>query len=221
MRKIIISEGEYYHVCSRGVGKQSIFHNQGDYWRFLFLILYFQSSVTFDQLGRVLKEFVQHRMLDKMDTNEIIEKRQVEVVCFCIMPNHFHILLKELKAGGISKYMQRILNSYGKYYNTKYDKSGHVFQGKFRSVHIETNEQLLYLTAYIHKNPNGLSQNTGKEAVYFWSSFQDYIQENRWEKLLNPGIVLEQFKTKKEYGNFVSSSTAKNIGNEIEEIILE
>lgn len=221
MRKIQISEGEHYHVFNRGIRKQTIFHDQKDWWRFLFLILYFQSPVNFPQVGRAIKEFVKHQMLDSLTTNEIVKKRCVELVTFCIMPNHFHLILKETEEGGISKYMQRVLNSYAKYYNMKYEKSGHLFQGKYKAVHIETNEQLLYLSAYVHRNPRELSEYRGEEESYQWSSFGDYTNKNRWEKLLIPDIILEQYKNKDEYHKFVSASTAKMLDEELEGVVLE
>ena len=74
------------------------------------------------------------------------------------MPNHFHLIVKEVKEGGISAYMQRVLNAYTKYYNAKHDTSGHLFQGPFRAIHIADNDQLLYVSAYIHLNCREINQ---------------------------------------------------------------
>src|SRR5882724_2586097 len=101
MKKINISEGEYYHVFNRGIRKQTIFHDKNDWQRFLFLILYFQSPVNFTQVGRAVKDFVKHQMLDILVVNEIVKKRKVEVVSYCLMPNHLHLILKETSEGGI------------------------------------------------------------------------------------------------------------------------
>ena len=209
MRLIRIAPGEYYHIFNRAVNKQVIFHNTSDYFRFLFLTLYFQSPIIFQQLGRKVKEFVQSRALDSVEEDEIIKKRRVELVAFCIMPNHFHLIVKELDEGGIAAYMQRVLTSYSKYYNTKYQKSGHVFQGPYRAVHIADDRQLLHLSAYIHRNPREISKWFKKEDQYPWSSYQDFIDENRWGNLIMPDIVIEQFKDKAEYENFVKTSPAK------------
>lgn len=221
MKKADISEGEYYHIFNRGIRKQVIFHDKSDWQRFLFLILHFQSEMNFPQVGRVVKEFVKHQMLDSFVLSEIIKKRNVDLVNYCLMPNHFHLTLKEIKEGGISKYMQRVLNGYAKYYNTKYQKSGHLFQGKYKAVHIESNEQLLYLSSYIHRNPRELSDYRGKEESYQWSSLEDYVHGNRWGKLLMPGIILEQYKNKDEYEKFVSTSTAKILDEELGPMVLE
>ncbi|MEK7147901.1 MAG: transposase [Patescibacteria group bacterium] len=213
MRDIKISIGEHYHVFNRGVHKQTVFHDSGDYHRFLFLILYFQSPSNFPQVGRSVQEFVKHRVLD--NEADIVKNRMVELVSFCIMPNHFHLILKEVEEGGISAYMQRVLNAYSKYYNTKYEKSGHVFQGPYRFVHIDNNEQLLHLSAYIHRNPRELSKWVNREDQYQWSSYFDLVSDNRWEGLLVFSIILEQFKSKEKYREFVKTSTAKVLNEEL------
>ncbi len=224
MRNIKIAPGEHYHVFNRGVGKQIIFHDKIDYTRFLFLVLHFQSSVTFSQIGRLSKKFlhdVQHSVLDREVEQDIIKNRSVELVGFCLMPNHFHLIVKELDEGGIAMYMQRILNAYTKYYNTKYQKSGHLFQGPYKAVHIEDDKQLLYLSAYIHRNPRELKGWSGKEKEYPWSSCEDFIKENRFGKLLVTDIVLEQFKNTKEYQRFLDTSPAKMLEDELVEVTLE
>ncbi len=216
MRLIRITPGEYYHIFNRAVNKQVIFHDTSDYFRFLFLTLYFQSPIIFQQLGRKVKEFVQSRALDSVEEDEIIKKRRVELVAFCIMPNHFHLIVKELDEGGIAAYMQRVLTSYSKYYNTKYEKSGHVFQGPYQAVHVEDNRQLLHLSAYIHRNPREISKWFNKEEQYPWSSYQDFIGENRWGNLIMLDIIIGQFKDKAEYENFVKTSPAKIKEEELE-----
>lgn len=139
----------------------------------------------------------------------------VELVAFCIMPNHFHLIVKELEEGGIATYMQRVLTAYSKYYNTKYEKSGHVFQGPYGAVHIEDDRQLLHLSAYIHRNPREISKWFNKEDQYPWSSYRDFIGDNRWGNLLLPDIVLGQFKDKKHYHKFVKTSPAKVFEDEL------
>ena len=220
MRKTRIAPDEYYHICNRGVNKQIIFHNTGDYLRFLFLILYFQSSLKIEHLGRVVKDFSemfgQHSVLTTGYEKEILKKRMVELVAFCIMPNHFHLIVKELEEGGIAAYMQRVLNAYAKYYNTKYEKSGHVFQGPYRAVHVTNDSQLLYLSSYIHRNPREISKWTNREDQYEWSSYQDFITKDRWSGLLLSEIILGQFKNKGKYKEFVKTSPAKLFEEELE-----
>mgnify|MGYP001564387829 CR=1 FL=1 len=213
MRNITISTGEYYHIYNRGVNKQNIFTDERDWIRLLFLILYFQSPLTFNNIGRRVSHYVKHRVFNiENDSLEKIYKNiTVELTSFVIMPNHFHLLLKESENKGISNYMQRIQNGYAKYFNTKYKKSGHLFQGPFQAVHIESNEQLLHLSAYIHRNPTEIKQWNKKEHLYPWSSYYDYVSKNRWNNLLKRDVILSQFKNSKEYNNFVETSGAKTI----------
>lgn len=215
MRNIKIAPGEYYHIFNRGVNKQLIFHETTDWARFLFLILHFQSPVIFQNIGRPTKEFVKHSVFN-INSDEIIKKRYVELTAFCLMPNHFHLIVKEVKEGGISQYMQRVLNSYTKYFNTKYKKSGHLFQGPYKAVHVENNEQLLYLSAYIHRNPREFTNWSGKEDKYQWSSYQDLVKQNRFEKLINSDIITDQFKNKNDYNNFVKTSGAKILKQDLD-----
>ncbi|MBU0998688.1 transposase [Patescibacteria group bacterium] len=220
MRNIKIAPGEYYHVLNRGTRKQVIFHDTNDWFRFLFIILYFQSPVTFPNINRLSKGLVQPSVLniDKEIINKIVKDCYVELVSFCLMQNHFHLILKEEKEGGIAQYMQRILNGYTKYYNTKYQKSGHLFQGPYKAVHIKDNTQLLHVSAYIHRNPREIAVWANKENKYTYSSYQDFVNENRWGKLLALDIVLEQFKDKNEYHDFVKSSGSKMLKEEKEEL---
>lgn len=222
MRNILISQGEYYHVFNRGVNKQVIFYDKNDWNRFLFLATLFQSPTNFKNISRFSKNFtesVQHRVLHTtLNTEKIVRDRYVELVAFCIMPNHFHLILKEEKEGGISQYMQRVLNSYTKYFNTKYQKSGHLFQGPYKAVHVESNDQLLYLSAYIHRNPRELKNWINKEEYYLYSSYMDFVNENRWGKLLCTDIIMEQFKNKKDYLGFVRTCSAKTLDGEFDVI---
>ncbi|MBU2545059.1 transposase [Patescibacteria group bacterium] len=206
-----IFQGEYYHVLNRGNNKQLIFNDERDRIRLLFLILYHQSPQTFYNITRQINYYVRHRMFNISEEmiNRILEERYVELVGFTLMPNHFHLILRELRTGGISRYMQRISNSHTKYSNTKNKTSGHLFQGSFKIVHIKDDNQLLYLSAYVHRNIREVEGWKNKEYLYPWSSYQDFIKENRWGEILKPNIILEQFSDKDKYKSFVSESGAK------------
>jgi putative transposase len=211
MRTIRIGVGEGYHILNRGMQKQLVFRDFSDYARFLFLILFLQSPRSFDQVSREVHHFVKHRVFDICEEEmlEIAEGRYVELIAFCIMPNHFHLILRELEEGGIARYMQRVLNAYTKYFNAKYQVSGHLFQGPYRAVHVTDNNQLLYLSCYIHRNPRELPNWKNKEREYVWSSYQDYVKKNRWGRLLATELLIEQFGSPQEYETFVNSSSAK------------
>ncbi len=204
-----IAPDEYYHVLNRGILGNNIFRDDADRRRFLFLLFYFQShKIVVTNVSEKTKEFKKVLQIEKL-TEKIVENRDVEVICFVLMDNHFHLCLKEVTVGGISKYMQRILNAYTKYFNTRYEQKGHIFQGPYKLVHVEGNDQLLYLSAYIHRNPRELPRWRNKEKNYWWSSYQDYVGKNRWGKLLCAEVISNQFKSQKEYEDFLKSSGAK------------
>jgi len=162
-------------------------------------------------MSRPVKQFVKHSVfnIDQETQQKISKDKFMELTSFCLMPNHFHLMVKEIEENGIARYMQRVLNSYTKYYNTKYNKSGHLFQGPYKIVHVENNDQLLYLSAYIHRNPRELKDWFKKENIYPWSSYQDMTKKNRFEKLLVTDIINGQFENKKEYEKFLKTSPAK------------
>ncbi|OHB18176.1 MAG: hypothetical protein A2544_02500 [Candidatus Zambryskibacteria bacterium RIFOXYD2_FULL_43_10] len=165
--------GEYLHVFNRGMQKQPIFETDQDRLRFLFLLLTFQGEAVIKNISREIRQNVQSSTLHIKDElkSEILEKRMVELVVFCLAPNHFHTIIRELVDNGISKYMQRVLTAYTKYFNTRHEKSGHLFQGPYKSVHISEDRQLMHTSAYIHKHPCEISGWRGKEHLYPWSSY--------------------------------------------------
>lgn len=203
---------EYYHIFNRGMQKQPIFESDADRFRFLFLLLTFQGEVSIKNITREVKHSVQSRALHiglELST-EILKNRMVELVHFCLMPNHFHLIVRELEEDGISRYMQRVLTAYTKYFNTRHEKTGHLFQGPYKSVHISDDDQLLYLSSYIHKNPSEIRNWRGREIEYYWSSYQDCLIKNRFGKLLVTDIVMFRFsEDTSAYKKFVSTSVAK------------
>lgn len=202
------SPGEYYHIYNRGVEKRNIFLTNKDRWRFLTLLFALQGKESFSQMNRLTLN-VEHRMFDEEISQGILKTQYIELVSFCLMPNHFHLLVGEIEEGGISKFMQRILNAYTKYFNIQYKRTGHLFGGRFQSVHIDREEYLHYLSAYIHLNPRNLPNWKGKEIEYPWSSFQDFVKENRWKNFLNPSLIRNQFKNSREYQLFVEKTPIK------------
>jgi putative transposase len=217
MRNLEISVGEHYHVYNRGVNRDSIFIDDTDRTRFLFLLLHNQSDARIFNAERNTESFQKYKSFlpYRKTISKIISKRTVELVNFAILGNHFHLTLKEISENGISKYMHRVLMSYSKYFNAKYKRTGHVFEGSFKIIHVESNEQLLHLSAYIHKNPKEIPKWHGKEFEYPWSSLGDYVATNRFHELLMPDIVLGQFSSKDDYRKFVETSKAK----EVEEVV--
>lgn len=203
---------EHYHICFRGNNKQDIFRSDGDRVRLLFLILHLQSPETIENISRVVAEYKHSGRWDISEDvhSKIIKTRYVALEAFSFMPNHVHLAIREDQEQGIVRYMQRVLNAYAKYFNTRHETVGHLFQGPYRAVHVEDNDQLLYLSTYIHRNPREILEVRGKEHQYEWSSYQDYLGKNRFEGLLDPSLVLEQFDSSQGYQEFVDSSIAKD-----------
>ena len=212
MRKINFAPGEHYHIYNRGVNKRRIFNNDTDRWRFIFSLLYFQSPIKFDNVAEeIMPHFLRHRVLKNEATaRKVVKQRSVGLQAFILMPNHFHLLVQEEQKEGISAYLQRLQNSYTKYFNTKHEESGHLFQGPFQAIHIEDNEQLLYVSAYIHRNCCGLKEWKNRPTKYDWSSYQDYAKNNRWGNLLATEIISGQFDSPREYHAWVKETGAKS-----------
>lgn len=210
-RKFQFAPGSYYHLCNKSNDEGTIFFDERDHARMLFFMFFYQFSVPFLNIGRSVSYFMKQRRFNvsQKTLEELRPERQVELNAFAIMPNHFHILAQEKEQGGIVRYLQRLQTGYAKYSNSKYKRGGHVFRGSFRAVAVESDPQLIYLSAYIHRNPRDLTKWRGKEISYPWSSYQDFARKNRWGELLRPDIVTQQFSTQKSYFQFVETSTAK------------
>lgn len=118
------------------------------------------------------------------------------------MPNHFHFTLRQEQDYGIKKFIQRLTNSFAHYYSTKTNISGHVFQGNFKAVHVETDEQLLHLSRYIHLNPV-TAYIVEQPEDYPYSSYNVYIGDQKVE-FVDPSLVLKQFSSSEKYRNFVN-----------------
>lgn len=219
-----VAPGEYYHIFNRGINRSAIFTDKAERQRFLFNILYLQSPESFRNVNRISGNYTPEEgfPVSAEVTEEILKHRYVELVSFCLMPNHFHLMVKEVEDGGIAKYMHRVAVGYAKYFGEKHESSGHVFQGSYKAVQVTDNRQLLYLSAYIHRNPHELPDWKGREFEYPWSSLQDFTQANRWGGLIVPDIIVEQFEQTKNsnYADFVKSSTAKLLKEELADLNL-
>ena len=133
------------------------------------------------------------------------------------MPNHFHFLLKPFEKNAISDFMRNLQNSYSKYYNTKYGRTGSLFQFMFKAVRIETNEQLIHVSRYIHLNPvTAYLFEIDQLTNHLWSSFKDYIFDEGDFPFVKPDLVLNQFKSKEDYRKFVFDQS--NYQRELEKL---
>lgn len=207
-RKIKFSEGEYYHIYNRGVEKRNIFLDDYDYNRFVFLLFCSNDIKPFSY--RDLKELKPRGLPSGKIKNNL-----VNIGAFCLMPNHFHLLIKETVEGGISKFMLKLSTAYTMYFNKKYERSGALFQGTFKAEHVDFDEYLKYLFSYIHLNPIKLIQSDWKDRGiediikakkylndYKYSSFIDYIGVKREENnILNKEAFPEYFESREDFEN--------------------
>lgn len=171
-RKYPLVNGQYYHIFSRSIAKYIVFNIQNDYDRFNDLInLYRFIDFNYKYSNFLnLKIKMQKNVIDGLDK----DKKLVEIVAYCIMPTHIHLLLKQIVDNGISKYMAKILNSYTRYFNLKHHRKGPLWEGHFNNILVNSDEQLLHLTRYIHLNPTsaGLVE---KPDDWKYSSYIEYI----------------------------------------------
>ncbi|MDO8514651.1 MAG: transposase [bacterium] len=209
-RSIEFGAGEYYHIYNRGTEKRDIFMRRNDYRRFLALLyLANQNEATELKLqGRTLEEITEPRKGAQL----------VEIVAYCLMPNHFHLLIHEIADGGISKFMQKLTTGYTMYFNKQNERSGSLFQGKFKATHIDDDRYLQYLISYIHLNPIKLIEPKWKEAgiadkaraeryleTYVLSSYLDYLGKERPERMILTREALpEYFSSGADFKTFVT-----------------
>lgn len=202
IRKTSFSIDEYYHIYNRGNSKQIIFIDQEDYNHFVKLIYLCNSK------RNIVNRDISKNIYD-FDRNETL----VNIGAYCLMPNHFHILIKEKIENGISKFMQKVLTAYSMYFNKKYKRTGGLSEGKFKSQHLNTDRYTKYIFSYIHLNPIKLIEPKWKEdgiknisnAIkylnqYQHSSYLDYLSEDRLRlKILDKNEFPEYFPSKKSF----------------------
>lgn len=191
-----IAIGEYYHIYNRGVDKRIITEDNEDADRFIQSLKFFNSIEPVISLRDVT---------DGRDDKSIRPSKPLaEIVCYNLNLNHYHLLLKEIKEGGISEFMKRVGGGYTWYFNNKHKRSGALFQGVFKSVHIESNEQLVHTSVYVNLNWK-VHKISGETAVRVRSSWEEYIGKTR-ENVCSKDIILEQFKSVEDYKDFAESS---------------
>lgn len=186
----------YYHLYNRGVAKQKIFSSDGDYEHFLKTFGFYLEKSPKTKLSHADEKEIKILNITRP------KKPLVMVLGYCLMPNHFHLLVKQLSDNGISIFMRRSLDSYTRYFNTRYERIGPLYQGRFKAICVENDEQLLHLSRYIHLNPF-LGHLTQKPNDYPWSSYHFYLN-NQTLRLCNPKFILDVAGSKKEYEEFVN-----------------
>ena len=178
----------YYHVYNRGVDKQAIFRDDDDYAAFLHLL---------------------KRYLDPTDRSERTANsrpypcydQDITLHAYCLMPNHFHMLMYQITDNGMRQLMKSVTVAYSMYFNKKYKRVGPLFQQRYRAVRMLNEAQFLHSTRYIHLNPDSYKS-------YEWSSYEYYTGARR-SAWLKPDPILDCFSSQKQYLEFVEDYTEK------------
>ena len=201
MRNIKFANNEYYHIYNRGVDKRDVFCDKNDYLRFLVSMREFNNKSSDAQRDYIKRVTPKEKRSDLgYPRSDLFSLPLIEIVCYCLNPNHYHIILKQLIENGITLFMRKLGTGYTMFFNQKYDRSGSLFQGPFKSIHINNNEYLLWLSGYI--NGNIEIHKISKAENYKWCSYLDYLNK-RNGTLCNEKIILSQFKNIGEYSKYV------------------
>lgn len=170
----------YYHVYGRGNNRRKIFRDQQDFYYFISL---FERHLSINERQ------------DKSGRSYPHLRGQIELLCYCLMSNHFHILLYQVEQGAMSRLMRAIMTSYGCYYNKKYKSSGPIFESRYKASLITNDEYLMHISRYIHLNP-------GDWQAYPYSSIHAYFGVGRPE-WLSPEKVIDLFGSTPVYADFL------------------
>jgi putative transposase len=177
-----LATDEYYHVFNKSIAGFRIFNEPQEFGRMLCSIRYYQrKKIRID-----LSDFVRLKQIDAIGFDRSMNSlpgenlKLVEIIAFCLMPTHIHLVVKQLCDNGISKFMNNTLNSYTRYFNTKYKRKGPLWVGRFKRVLVETDTQLLHLTRYVHLNPTTANL-VRKPQQWAYSSYKEYLGKGKGE----------------------------------------
>lgn len=204
MRKTEFANGEYYHIYNRGVDKREVFLCEKDYLRFLICmnLLNDERDGLMEMWRNILKTNPRAKL---SEIRELSSKGNalVEFTAYCLNPNHYHFILKQVDEKGIEKFMHKLSTGYTNYFNKKYNRSGSLFQGPFKSIHINSNEHLLHLSVYVSANH---AIHNYPEKNWPYSSYLDYTGK-RVGKLSSKETILGQFgDSPLEYEKFMQNN---------------
>lgn len=203
----------YYHIYNRGVEKRLIFGDAQDYAVFLSYLKTYLLPKDEALLHAVLAEPTstpkqKDQALKQLHLNNFSDT--VRLISYCLMPNHFHILIKQTDATIINYFMRSFCTRYSLYFNRRYRRVGGLFQGVYKAVRVETDDQFLHLSRYIHRNPIALASQGESLQSYAYSSYPQYLGRSRatW---VHPEDVLAYFSKsqKHSYQEFIEGPTGE------------
>lgn len=188
----VFEAGEVYHLLNRGVAKADIFREEEDYNVFLYRL--------WENLYPELAAKVRSKSGNGYRRKEL-PPDSFDLICYCLMPNHFHLLIKQNSDTSVTKLISKVCTGYSKYFNKKYDRVGSLFQDQFKAVRIEDNEQLLWASIYIHQNPIK-AELVDNIAKYKWNSYLDYA-EIQPGNICKKDVILNQYNSSISYTNCI------------------
>jgi len=173
MRKVTFNEYGYYHIFNRGVDKRKIYMDENDYQRFYLSLYAFNNANFVPSKGASLEEALSFQILER--------KPYVSILSFCLVPNHFHMLVRPLQGEWMSCFMQRTLTSYVKYFNLKHERTGRLFETEFKAVPAGEEGHFEHLPRYIHMNPlDAIDKNWRDGTVTDWDRDIAFLNGYRW-----------------------------------------
>lgn len=201
-RKTPLVTGFVYHVYTQGIDKRKVYWNKREYQRFLVTLRFYLYEQKIIKLSHYL---VQGK--EQINTLNRIHNspKRVAILAYCLMPNHFHLVLEQLEDKGISKFVADVMNSYSKFFNAKHKRKGSLFLTPFRAVRVESDEQLMHLSRYVHLNPfsSGITQTTEETIAYPYSSLCDYLGEPVNSGLTSTDRLTAYFKSRPDHRRFI------------------
>lgn len=199
MRETKFANGEFYHIYNRGNNKRPIFQDLWDLKRF------FQSMVEFNVVGPIGSIYENSFRKKELGSSTTKLQKLLDFVCYCLNHNHYHFMVKQLKDGGISEFMHKLGCGYTRYFNEKHKLNGSLFQGRYKAIHVNSNEYLLHLSSYINLNNkiHRLSSSTTKLSK---SSWDEYVRPANSNKFCEKSFILSQFKNISNYKEFAEDA---------------
>lgn len=207
----------FYHVYNRGVDKRQIFKCEGDFQRFCESLYLFNDANYKHKGGRGIQRDI---LLAASEVLQIDQDPLVSVVSYCLVPNHFHLLLLARKPAGISKFLHNVEMGYSKYFNKKYDRTGTLFESPFKALPVDLKEHLQLLPRYIHLNAldgtgidwrHGVATNWDQAKAildsFAWSSHDLYAGRSQFLPIIDELIVREWFPTPDDYWKYLMIPT--------------
>lgn len=227
MKREKIVTNQIYHIYNRGVEKRNVFIDDNDYLRFIHDLFEFNDNKPSINLNYHTNQSSEVG-LPKIDRRK--RKLIVELMAFCLMPNHFHLIVRQREEGGITEFMRKLGTGYTNYFNKKHERVGPLFQGKYKYIHLKKESHFIYLPYYVHFNPLELKFYSNKStetnnveemfenlSKYKWSSLPDYLGIKNF-----PSVTQREFlnnflgspdQHKKEIFSWLESSFKENISD--------